>query len=223
MLEMGLCVPVVSYGKGMGLRNKLGLLRVTIPVDKELLWFLVPRGDADFVFDVAVRRARLDRPGRGFIYRSPVRALVVNSRMGSEKRRHLASMEQVIAALDEIRGSTEWRRIARKERQRAGAAESLLSSFSIICAEGAAEDIVKAAMEEGAGGATLVRMRRAGDGAGEGRHGLASHARETCDLIVERALADRLEGVVEARGLFEAERLGFAERTCVERAVTYAT
>jgi hypothetical protein len=49
LLELGVCVPIVFFGEGMGLRDKLGLLRITIPREKEVIWFIVPRSDADLV------------------------------------------------------------------------------------------------------------------------------------------------------------------------------
>ncbi|HNT28404.1 MAG TPA: hypothetical protein PKH10_09525, partial [bacterium] len=36
-LEMGICVPSVTFGIGAGLRDKLGLIRITIPAEKEVV------------------------------------------------------------------------------------------------------------------------------------------------------------------------------------------
>lgn len=227
LLEMGLCVPVIAYGQGMGLRNKLGLLRITIPVDKEVIYLLVPAADTDLVESIAVRKARLDRPGQGFIYRSRVRAAVVNTRMSRTKRRHVATMEQVITAVDALQGSTDWRRISAPGRERGspGAPGPALDCLSLTCDEGRAGDFVRAAMDAGAGGATLLRLGRQdlGREAEERRSTakISSHARETCDLIVPRDLTERiLEAMVE-RGLFESEVFGMVEITKVEKAITY--
>lgn len=224
VLDMGLCVPLVSFGEGMGLRNRLGLLRITIPVDKELLYFVVPERDADLLEGVAVHKARLDKPGQGFIYRFGVRAYAVNLRIRSGKRSHAASMEQVISALDDLRGSSDWRRLApAKSRPRADrGAHDELACLSLIAEEGSVGDYVRAAMDLGAGGATLVTLsRRRYDGkADEGPR--PSAAREGCDLIVPRALADAILAEVEAMGLFAEGRHGMAELSAVSRAVTYA-
>jgi hypothetical protein len=190
MLDMGLCVPIVSYGEGMGLRDRLGLLRITIPREKEILWFLVPHGDSDFVEDVAMRKAQLREPGRGFLGRIPVRALAVNSRLYLDHRRHVASMEQVISTLDQLRGSTDWRRMSAARASRGSLRQGLdeMVRLTLICEEGAAEAPVRAAMDAGAGGATLSRLSRRAPGLRDGDEDVAavSHARECCDLVVRR-------------------------------------
>ncbi|MBL8965886.1 MAG: hypothetical protein JNG85_02690 [Spirochaetaceae bacterium] len=225
ILEMGLCVPAVSFGLGMGLRNRLGLLRITIPVEKEVMYFAVPSSDAPLVAGVAVRKARLDRPGQGFIYRYPVRAYAVNNLVRRGGRRHVATMEQVIEALDEMRGSTEWRRIAAapgsKPRQpgQAGEPGKNLVCFSLVCDEGRATELVKAAMDSGAGGATLVQLGHRAP-AREGQ-APSRHARETCDLIVPEELVEPLEEVMAAGGLFGEGAYGLVEVTRVERALTF--
>ena len=50
---------------------------------------------------------------------------------------------------------------------------------------------------------------------------LASHARETCDLIIPEDLTDTILAVLEERGLFEPDIHGLAEVSAVEKAVTY--
>ena len=227
VLEMGLCVPIVSYGEGMGLRNRLGLLRITIPVGKEILYFVVPERDAALVEGVAVHKARLDRPGQGFIYRFQVRAYAVNLRvLGGNKRSHAASMEQVISALDELRGSSEWRRLSpakpRAAKDKPGAAGPGLSCVSIIAEEGIVGDFVKAAMDVGAGGATLVPLaRRRYSDAGAAVAGV-SNAREGCDLIVRGDLTEAILGAVDGLGLFGGDAHGLAELSQVLHAVTYS-
>lgn len=221
ILDLGLCVPVVSFGEGMGLRNKLGLLRITIPVDKEVIYFVVPERDADLVEGLAVHKARLDRPGQGFIYRFPVRAAAVNLRVRRGKRSSAASMEQVIAALDELRGSSDWRRLAPAKPSRGAAAREgaeQLYCLSLVTQEGLVGEFVRAAMDAGAGGATLVPLEHRSYAAGKDR---PEHARETCDLIVPEAVVGPVIEAAEARGLFKPDSLGIAELSYVAKAVTY--
>lgn len=226
-LDMGLGVPIVSYGEGMGMRDRLGLLRITIPQEKEILWFLVPPGDSDFVVDVAVRKAGLHEPGRGFLGRTPVRALAVNARMNLDRRRHVATMEQVISTLDQLRGSTDWRRMSAAALRRRGAPAAEregMVRFTLICEEGAAAAPVRAALDAGAGGATLARLSRRATDPHEGEEEVAaiSNARECCDLIVPRPLVARLEEAVIRSGLFEEPANGFIEIGPVHDAITYA-
>ena len=226
MLEMGLGVPIVSYGEGMGMRDRLGLLRIAIPQEKEILWFLVPPGDSDLVVDVSVRKAGLREPGRGFLGRIPVRALAVNSRMHLDRRRHVATMEQVISTLDQLRGSTDWRRITAAARRRNAPeprAGDGMARFTLICEEGSAAASVRAALDAGAGGATLSRLSRRAPDPHEGDEevAMASHARECCDLVVPRSLVARLEDAAIRSGLFEPPANGFIEIGPVHDAVTY--
>ena len=217
MLEMGICVPIVSYGEGMGMRDRLGLLRIAIPREKEILWFIVPKGDADFVADVAARKAGLHEPGRGFLARIPVRALAVNSRMYLDRRRHVASMEQVISTLDQMRGSTDWRRIAaaRNAHSAVSRERTEMVRLTLVCEEGSAAGPVRAAMDAGAGGATLSRLaRRAGihrPDKNADEVAAISLARECCDLVVRTSQADRVENAVVRQGLFDPPAVGFVE------------
>ena len=213
LLEMGLGVPIVSYGEGMGMRDRLGLLRIAIPQEKEILWLLVPPGDADFVIDVAIRKGNLREPGNGFIGRMPVRALAVNARMNLDRRRHVATMEQVISTLDQLRGSTEWRRMTGAARPRAAAGREERIRFTLICEEGAAAPVVRAALDAGAGGATLSRLsRRAPEAPADGDEAVpVSHAREYCDLFVPARLRERLEDAVARSGLFAEPANGYVE------------
>lgn len=227
VLEMGRCVPVVSFGEGMGLRNKLGLLRVTIPVDKELIYFIVPVHDADLLEGVAVHKAHLDRPGQGFIYRSVVRAAAVNLQVRRGVRRYAASMEQVVAALDDIRGSAEWRRSAsaRKRAPNRGTYSGGLVCLSLFAEEGALVKYVRAAMDAGAGGATLVSQERhcyrTDKEEAKSEKRTVSHAWETCELIIPGSIQERVLKAVEEQGLFDDTGNGIAELTSAERAITY--
>ncbi len=221
ILEMGLCVPIISFGEGMGLRNRLGLLRITIPVDKEVIYFILPERDADLLEGIAVHKARLDRPGQGFIYRYRVRARAVNLRVLRGKRSQVASMEQVIAVIDDLRGSSEWWRFSPggRKNQRAGAAACGLVCVSLITEEGQVGRFVTAAMEAGAGGATLVALEHRSY---TGKNlGLASHARETCDLIIPAGILDAVLVAVDNAGLYKPGVHGIAECTQVSKAVTY--
>lgn len=226
LLEMGLCVPTISYGEGMGLRDRLGLLRITIPRDKEILLSVVLAADSDFVMDVMLRKARLREPGRGYLCRSRVSALLTNTRMYQDPRRHVASMEQIISTLDLLRGSTDWRRLP----YAGGGAPSAISPharrlvrFCLICEEGDSGRPISAVLNAGAGGATQTRLLRQSTTSEEGETATSSHARERCDLVVPRALVRRLENALDESGFFAEPSRGMAEVASVIDAVSYAT
>jgi hypothetical protein len=197
-------------------------LRVTIPVEKEVLYFIVPSHDADLLEHIAVHKARLDRPGQGFIYRTIIRAMAVNLKVRRGKPSSAASMEQIIAALDDIRGSSEWRRVSSARSHGVSHKKDTgeLVSLSLTAEEGRVSDFVRAAMSVGAGGATLLPLefRSYGKASPSSR---VSHARESCDLIIPKGIQEAVLNTVDALGLFSAQVSGFAELTGVSRAVTY--
>jgi hypothetical protein len=86
--------------------------------------------------------------------------------------------------------------------------------------EGRTAAFVRAAMDAGAGGATLVRMSFREPG--RERAAGVSHAREACDLIVEEDIAWPLLDVFAMEGLFSEEAYGLVEISRVERAMTWS-
>ena len=206
VLELGVCVPVVFFGTGVGLRDKLGLLRITIPVEKEIIWFIVPRSDAELVEKTLIPRARLDVPGQGFLYKFNIHAPVVNLRVRQGKRTHAATMEQVIAALDEVRGSSDWRRLGSHKHESAGGENKNASTRGLffIGEEDEVEIFRRTAMENGARGATLNSLEmRSYSAPGHGQ-AMESHSRELCDIITSQAVEEKLKDSITQFGLFDS-------------------
>jgi hypothetical protein len=228
VLELGVCVPVVFFGSGVGLRDKLGLLRITVPVEKEIIWFLVPRSDAELVEKTLIPRARLDVPGHGFLYKFFVHAPVVNLRVRQGKRVHAATMEQVIAALDEVRGSSDWRRLGAKKREAPGAknrADGTRGLF-FIGEEEEVELFRRTAMENGARGATLnhLEMRSYSIAAGSAPvqgQAMESHSRVFCDIIMPADLEKTVITQVEKTGLLDTGRTCMLKILSVERPASF--
>jgi hypothetical protein len=207
MLELGVCVPVIFFGTGVGIRDKLGLLRITIPVEKEILWLVVPRSDAELVEKTLIPRARLDVPGQGFLYNCFVHAPVVNLRIRKGKRIHAASMEQVIAALDEVHGSSDWRRLG-SHKQKSGHDSKTISTRGLffIGAEEDAELFRRTAMENGARGATNNSLEmRSYSNVAKGQT-MESRSRELCDIIVSHDVEEKLHDPLTRAGLFDNEK-----------------
>jgi hypothetical protein len=221
ILEMGLCVPLISFGAGTGVRDRLGLLRITIPVEKEVMYLLVPRADADLVESIIRHKARLDLPGQGFLYKTNIRALAVNLRVRRGKRAYAATMDQVIAAMDQRKGSSEWRRLGGGRNQGTPkSATEQLSCVSIVADEGSLDTFGRAAMSAGARGATLIPLELHFYSGDKNEDHSASHAKESCDLIIPTTIQDAVIKAVDKENFFEQEdRL--IEIASVERAVTY--
>lgn len=113
--------PTIHYSEGRGLRDRLGLLRITQNIEKEFIQAVVDEFDAEPVFEAMVRAGSLDQPGRGFIYQMPISQGLVNLTTVSASSRHAASLQQVIHAIDELRGGADWRLQNTPEPGRRGA------------------------------------------------------------------------------------------------------
>jgi hypothetical protein len=224
VLELGVCVPMVFFGEGMGLRDKLGLLRITIPVEKEILWFLVPRSDTELVEKTLIPRAHLDVPGHGFLYKFLVHAPVVNLRVRQDKRVHAATMEQVIAALDEVRGSSDWRRLSRKTVESpAGGKDKkdVMRGLFFIGEEEEVEIFRKTAMANGARGATLNHLEMYSYNDTVQEQTKESHSREFCDIIIPAEIEETILTHIEETGLFDAGRTCMLKVFSVERPASF--
>ncbi len=203
-LELGTGVPVVTIGTGTGMRDRLGLLRITVPPEKELVHLLVPALDAEGLMRQLLEEGRLSGPGRGFVYCASVREGLLDTRLQIGPQEHAASMEQVVAAIDKLYAGTAWRRrFVTLER---GAGSRLVrdrSEIAIVCAEERSEVFVRAALRAGGGGATSARVRHvylneavAGDA-----------ARERCIITVPTSIRDRVVASVMQAGADSPEWL----------------
>lgn len=207
-LDMGLSVPAISFGQGMGIRDRLGLLRVAIPGQKEIVHITASRYDAETLMRMMIRAGQLDRPGKGFIYTYPIGKGVVDTKITHGLTRHVASVEQIIAALDELKGDMGWRRRAHKELVEVNPDYFLLDlvDLLVVCNEGTGKDLVKSAMRAGAGGATISRMKQFFE-QGSRPKGMSS-AREVCDICVNQDLLERMVSALVEGGLLQEEASG---------------
>lgn len=162
-LKLGACVPVISRGIGTGIRDRLGLLRITIPPEKEIVRMIVPAEDAEGIRRIIVEEGRMERPGAGFLYQTGIAYGLVDPMINIGRREHAASMEQIIAALDEIKSGTAWRRRFSGLHERFRDSDRHVSGnhveISFCCMEGQSGDLVHSAIAAGAGGATVELVR----------------------------------------------------------------
>ncbi|TVR72423.1 MAG: hypothetical protein EA408_06915 [Marinilabiliales bacterium] len=161
-LDLGICVPLVTFATGNDIRDQLGLIRITISPEKEIVHLVMPEQDSDSIIKLLIEQARLDRPGRGYIYQTPVSMGLLDTRLKTGKQRYAASMEQIIAAIDSLKAGTSWRK--RLDAEGAGQAQgsTLLPQdnceISIISDEDRIEKLREACLEVGATGATTSRI-----------------------------------------------------------------
>jgi hypothetical protein len=109
-LETGGGIPAITLGIGTGLRDKIGLWRVTIPAEKEIVNLVTTSHNAESVMEMMIEIGALDHPGKGFIYLYPIKMGLVDVKAYVGLSRQAASIEQIVTVIDEIKGDTRWRR-----------------------------------------------------------------------------------------------------------------
>ncbi|MFC1521796.1 P-II family nitrogen regulator [Elusimicrobiota bacterium] len=62
----------VYFAHGSGVRERLGILGVTIEVEKEVINIVVAKDQVDRVFEKMYLAGKLDTPGKGFMYTTPL-------------------------------------------------------------------------------------------------------------------------------------------------------
>ncbi len=101
--------PIVFLGEGHGLRDKLGWLRITKQVDKEVMMLVVEERNAKDIFSAIANAAEMHLPGRGFMFMIPQKYGMFNLPSLVSTHAYDASMQQIISAIDSLNGHTHWR------------------------------------------------------------------------------------------------------------------
>jgi len=77
--EAGAQGATIFHGRGTGVRQKhLGLLGLTVNAEKEVIYIVVPDDQADRIFDRIFVAAKLDTPGMGIIYTTPIEKMATH-------------------------------------------------------------------------------------------------------------------------------------------------
>ncbi|MFO7601840.1 MAG: hypothetical protein R6X27_18835 [Candidatus Desulfacyla sp.] len=221
-LDTGTCVPAINFGIGTGVRDKMGLLRITIPAEKEIIHVFTSVDEVHSILTMMAEAGDLERPGKGFIHSYPVRKAVVNMKVIRGGQQHAASIEQVIGAIDHIKGGAEWRRRARGIGRPAGREQGFLKrlvDMNLLCDGGTGPDLVKAAMGAGAGGATISDFRHVRPS--DSPLAAMSPLRELCSIIVPEDQMDSMMGALKEADAFTDRCHGQVHFRRVPRAVTY--
>jgi len=74
-LDAGATGATVFFGRGMGVRERLGLLGLAIVPEKEVIMIVTRQAETQRIFDVLVDAAKLDTPGMGIAYIIPIHAV----------------------------------------------------------------------------------------------------------------------------------------------------
>ncbi|NCP09754.1 hypothetical protein GW860_12780 [bacterium] len=221
-LDTGVCVPSIHLGYGTGVRDKMGLLRIAIPAEKEIITFISRAHDADTVMELMIEAGKLDQPGKGFIFSFPLKQGLQNIKVSRGERQHAASIDQIVAAIDGMKGGSEWRErtnILTRNGIKKRSYLKGLADMTLICDEGFSADLIKAAMSAGAGGATVSRFKQSAGS--ESEQGRRAASREMCSMAVSEASIPGIMEALEKAGAFSDECRGQVFVRPIEKAFTY--
>lgn len=66
--EAGAQGATIYYGRGTGVRERLGILGLTIEAEKEVITIMVANDQLDRIFEKMYLAGKMDTPGMGFMY-----------------------------------------------------------------------------------------------------------------------------------------------------------
>ena len=72
LLAAGIQGATVHAGVGTGIRERMGFLGVAVEVEREIVTVLVSKDQTDRIFERMYLAGRLDTPGMGYIYVTPL-------------------------------------------------------------------------------------------------------------------------------------------------------
>jgi nitrogen regulatory protein PII len=159
----------ISYVRGYGLRDRLGLLRITKQHDKELITVVVDKFDLEAVFQSMAQTGKVDQPGRGFVYQLPVSKGLTNLASVFMPQKHSVSIQQMIKAIDALHGGTHWRANplqihdsrAREFASNNQGVSRDITLLNVVCQRKDSETIFKSFLGHGCSGATVYNWRLA--------------------------------------------------------------
>jgi nitrogen regulatory protein PII len=171
-MQAGSHGPIVYYAEGRGTRDRMGWLKITKKPYEEVIMTIVDKVDKDSVIDAIVNAGNINVPGGGILYDLPISKGIVNFPTSVGKRSELATTHQMVAALDELMGSSDWRdrrALARDDKQLGGESSSTNGGntylLRVLVPRKYVHTIMDAAIEFGAPGTNVTYVKK-----------LASHA-----------------------------------------------
>ncbi len=198
-IDKGSCVPTISYGIGGGIRDKMGLIRITIPAEKETINIVVANHDAQGMMDLLIDGGRLDRPGMGFIFSYPINLAALDTKTFFGANRSAASMGQIISVLDSIQGGTEWRKRTLNSKNTVERKYMTgLENIMLICNDTESKEMLDAAMSAGASGATISTCREMM----RSKEGLSKRTIEISDMVIGAGQQKKILSALVRAGFF---------------------
>jgi nitrogen regulatory protein PII len=172
-MQVGSHGPIVYYAEGRGTRDKIAWLKITKKPYEEVMMVLADAVDKDAIVQAVVSAGRVNVRGGGILYEYPLEKAIVNLPTLMGKRNELASARQMVAAIDELMGNTDWRNTTAMSKvvdnavmgsSVSGQSVDDLSILGLIVPRKHTDNIMDAAIDLGAPGANVNYVKHlAGD------------------------------------------------------------
>jgi nitrogen regulatory protein P-II 1 len=195
-VNAGSTAPVIFYGEGQGIREKLGLLRIAVNPEKEIISVVAGEMESFHIFDAMVDAGSLYTPGMGFIYVTDIPAGYVNLQSTLSDSHTEATVEQIVKAIDDLKGTKNWRLskggFSSTKRAERPSLYNLIN-LKIITRRGLGDEFVGAALAKGARGASRYYANLIGSEKVRSITGIPiNDEREIIDFNLTREMADSL-------------------------------
>lgn len=182
----------ITYVRGYGLRDRLGLLRITKKHEKELITVVVDEFDLEAVFQAMAQAGRVDQPGRGFIYQLPITKGLTNLASVFQAKKHSVSIQQMVRAIDTLHGGTQWRAnqllvldpVAKEFAASSRGVSNDLKMVNVISQRKDSEALLKIFLDQGVSGASISNWRFADSKSGQTQGGLRINREFACITLV---------------------------------------
>ena len=158
----------------------------------------------------------------GFIYTKPVKKGLINITSTRKTEDEAASLEQIIKAIDDLKGNTEWRSSDTTFATKKRCYLQNLINLTCLIDRGQGEILTTAAMQAGAPGVTICYAREIGSEQKTGKSGRVIRVeKEIVQLIVAEDKAETIADAMLATDIFAQPDTGYMYMFPVNKALTY--
>ena len=224
-VRAGAAAPIIHYGEGKGVRDRMGLLKIAVNPEKEIIHVIADEVECDRIFDDMVEAGRLFAPGMGFITTTEIPEGLINLHTTVSSSHAEATIEQIVKAIDELKESKSWRMADigfASVRQFKRKQMNDLVNLKLITRRGLGDEFINRAMNNGAQGATRIFGNLIGDEKQKSMTGLIiNDEREVIDFHVSPDVVDDLFLAFEEIVAEYESKNSFVLEIPVPRAVTY--
>ena len=198
-MSLGIPGPSIFFGNGKGIRDRMGLVRVAINPEKEIMTMVVPIEDSLTIFEKLCLKGHFNVAGEGIIYQLPIFDGISNISSVLSTKDQMASMRQIIQAIDELKGHTDWRKNSGEKSRQESSLNYLNNLVRLTCVvpESCSAHIVSSALTAGAPAASLYQgdcLKSLSNHPKDQKSGLKlSDPQDVIEFILSESLSDDIE------------------------------